>query len=75
MTRDDFERLAHKGPVRGRGSNQIFHDKWRIVEPHLLAEERSALLTARSHNIDEGRGRGEWDAVVKQVRARLFPEG
>lgn len=44
---------------------------WRILKPHLLAQEELELSVARGHATFVGLGRSELDWVCKKVRARL----
>lgn len=66
-----WEVFASKGPVNIRGAQFQYENARRHIEGLLLPEERSALSTARSHAIDCGEGRGEWDALCATLAQRL----
>lgn len=63
--------VSHKGPVRYPGAQAQFETAYRVLAPHLTDDERLALFTARSHALDVGEGRDEFDLVMGEIRARL----
>lgn len=66
----EFEVYAAKGPVNVPGAQRRADRAVRAFWDMLIADEKSALLVARSH-ARLGEGREEFDKVIVRVRARL----
>lgn len=58
-------------PVNYPGPQLKADRAWVILEPHLLAQERSELQVARGHATFVGLGRSELDWVCERVRTRM----
>lgn len=67
-----FRVMSNKGPVNLPTSQMAYSNAYRFVEPFLTEDEINKLGTARSHALDVGEGRGEWDAACKSIYERLF---
>jgi hypothetical protein len=55
------------------GPRQKAFQARRILEPHLLTEEKAKVWSAISHACDTREGRGEFDQVMIDIRDRLWP--
>lgn len=70
-----FRVLFEKGPVGYERVQTQVERARRLVDRYLLPAEQANLGTARSHALDVGEGRREWDEVCERIRQRLGLEG
>ena len=70
--REAFELYAASGPVGYHSTQRKMGRLWIVLRPHFTIAERRQIMAAREH-ASTGEGRAEFDRVMAQIRARLFP--
>lgn len=67
-----FRVFASKGCVDIESVQRKAQSAYLRLEPHLTKDEIDRLSTARSHALDVGEGREEFDEVCQEIGKRLF---